>query len=237
MNKSRDIYYLISALIIIIALGYFVLQRQVRRNLSFFWSNSYYYLIYFLLIIAFIVLFLKLFKKINIKNDTLKVIYGLLFLPAAIIPLFRCYFKIPYIFCKACPRKCPWGELRPIIIPSFLLLNLDRRFWCFRLCPFGTMQDYQSRISKIRIKLPKWLFYFRYLFLLFTITVILLVIFNQNFYLLFFKGDFHFVLGTFVAALIIFILAFFIPRFWCNYFCPIGSFGDLALKVENKIKG
>jgi len=36
--------------------------------------------------------------------------------------------------------------------------------------------------------------------------------------------------------LLIFLLAFFIPRFWCNYFCPIGAFGDLALKIENKIK-
>ena len=150
--------------------------------------------------------------------------------------LFRCYFKVPYIFCRACPRKCPWGELRPFIIPSFLLLNLDKRFWCFKLCPFGTLQDYQSKISNKRINLPRWLRNIRYLILLFVIIVVLVLIFNETFYLLFFNGNYNVSLIVLSIAIIIFILAFFIPRFWCNYFCPIGSFSDLVLKLENKFK-
>jgi len=234
MKKSDIIAFLIS-LGLILLFSYFVLHQQVRRILSFFWNNTYYYPIYFSIVIAFIIVILKLFQKREIKNKRLNITYGLLFLPVAFFPIIRCYFKIPYIFCRACPRKCPWGELRSFIVPSFIVLNLDNRFWCYNLCPFGTLQDYQSRISKIRLKLPKWLCYIRYLILLFTVTVILLLVFNENFYLLFFKGNYNLVLGTFITAILIFILAFLIPRIWCNHFCPIGSFGDLALKVEDKI--
>jgi len=234
--KKRDLSFFLISLFLIIIFTYFVLQQNVRKNLSFLWNNTYYYPVYFSLIIAFLIVFFKIIQKKEIKNKNLKIIFGLLFLPAALFPVIRCYFKIPYIFCRACPRKCPFGELRSFIIPSFVLVNLDKRFWCYNLCPFGTLQDHQCKLSKIRIKLPKWLSYLRYLFLLFTIIIVLLLIFNENFYFLFFKGDFHLVLGTFIAAIIIFILAFFIPRFWCNYFCPIGSFGDLVLKLENKIK-
>ena len=97
------------------------------------------------IIIAFIIVLSKLFRKTEIKNPFLKIIYFILFLPIAAIPFIKCYFKIPFIFCKACPRKCVFGELRPFIIPSFLLLNLDKRFWCYKLCPCGILQDYQTK--------------------------------------------------------------------------------------------
>jgi len=187
------------------------------------------------MIIAFIIILSRPFKKIDIKDRTLKIIYFIIFLPIAAIPLVKCYFKIPYVLCKACPRKCVFGEVRPFIIPSFLLLNLDKRSWCYKLCPCGTFQDYQAKLCKKRIKPPKSLIYLRYLFLLFTIIAVLLLVFNENFKDPFFVGTYKIIITTIIAAVIIFLLSFFIPRFWCNYICPIGSFGDLALKLGHKI--
>ncbi|MDP7140855.1 MAG: 4Fe-4S binding protein [Candidatus Woesearchaeota archaeon] len=236
MKKPKILLSLTVSLILITILGYYALQENIRKYLSFFWSNDYYFIVYFSLIAAFVIIFLKLFKKFNVKNNVLKIIYGLIFLPAVVLPLFKCYFKVPYILCRACPKKCPWGELVPFIVPSFLVLNLDRRFWCFKLCPFGTLQDYQSKVSKKRIKLPGWLKNLRYLVLLFTAIVVLSLIFKPDFYFGLFIGTYEFYLITALVSLVIFILAFFIPRLWCNYFCPIGCVGDLALKAESKIR-
>ena len=204
--------------------------------LNLFLNSQYFLLVYILIIIAFIIVVSKLFRKIEIKNNLLKTIYFIAFLPIASIPIIKCYFRIPYIFCKACPRKCVFGELRPLLIPSFLLLNLDRRFWCYKLCPCGTFQDYQTKLCKKRIKLPGLFIYVRYIFLLFVILMVLLLIFNEGFKNPFFIGAYKIIIITLIVALIIFILSFFIPRFWCNYFCPIGSFSDLALKYETMVK-
>lgn len=206
----------------------------MNRLFNLFLNSQYFLLIYISIIIAFIIVLSKLFVKKEIKSNLLKIIYFIVFLPIVAIPFIKCYFKVPFIFCKACPRKCVFGELRPFIIPSFLLLNLDKRFWCYKLCPCGTFQDYQAKICKKRIKLPKLFIYFRYLFLLFTIIMVLLLIFNGNFKNPFFVGAYKIVITTLIAALIIFILCFFIPRFWCNYICPVGSFGDLVLNIGNK---
>ena len=127
----------------------------MNKLLNLFLNSNYFILIYISIIIAFIIVLSKLFRKTEIKYNPLKIIYFILFLPIATIPIIKCYFRIPYILCKACPRKCVFGELRPFIIPSFLLLNLDKRFWCYKLCPCGTVQDHQTKICKKRIKLPK----------------------------------------------------------------------------------
>ena len=93
------------------------------------------------------------------------------FLPLAIIPLFRCWFKVPYIFCNACPAKCPWGSTRRFFIPVFLGINLNRRSWCFLHCPFGKMQDLQCLLSKKRIKVPNWLKITKYIFLIYSFII------------------------------------------------------------------
>lgn len=209
----------------------------MSKLFNLFLNSNYFLLVYISIIIAFVIVLSKIFRRIEIKNKLLKIIYFVIFLPLAAIPFIKCYFRIPYILCKACPRKCVFGELRAFIIPSFLLLNLDKRFWCYKLCPCGTFQDYQTKLCKKRIRLPKLLIYFRYLFLLFVIIMVLLLIFNENSKNLFFVGAYKIVITTLIAAFIVFVLCFFIPRFWCNYICPIGSFGDLILKIENKIKG
>jgi len=208
---------------------------NIDEIFNLFLNRGYFILVYISLIFAFVLIISKLFKKINIKNSILKIIYFTIFLPVAVIPFIKCYFKIPYIFCKACPRKCVFGELRPFIIPSFLLLNLDKRFWCYKLCPCGTVQDYQAKMCKKRIRLPKLLNYSRYLILLFTVSMVLLLIFNENLKNPFFHGAYIISLVTLGVAGILFMLCFFIPRFWCNYICPIGTVGELGLRIEKEI--
>jgi polyferredoxin len=232
--KKRDLLVFLISMVLVTILSSLILQQRVRQTLSFMWSNAYFYPVYGSLVLGFILLFARLAGKAGLKWDTIKFVYGLLFLPVALFPLVRCYFNLPYIFCRACPRKCPWGELAPIIIPSAAFMNLDKRFWCYKLCPFGTIQDYQIRMSKKRIPLPGWLPKIRYLFLAFIIFVVLALFLNPDFGLSFFRGDYHLVMATALAAIVIFFLAFFIPRFWCNYFCPVGSFGDLALRLQSK---
>ena len=52
----------------------------------------------------------------------------------------------------------------------------------------------------------------------------------------FFKGHYGWTWLGVSIVIVIFLIAFVIPRFWCNIFCPIGSFGDIVLKVETKLK-
>jgi len=209
---------------------------SIDKIFDLFLSQNYFLLVYISLIFIFIFILSRLFKEIKIRSNTLKLIYFIIFLPIAIIPLIKCYFNIPYVFCRACPRKCVFGEVSAFIIPSFLLLNLDKRFWCFKLCPFGTIQDYQARICKKRIKLPKIFSYSRYLILLFVIVFYFLIIYNENLKNPFFYGAYIITLFTLFISGIIFILCFFIPRFWCNHFCPVGCVSDKILETGKKFK-
>ena len=170
MKKYPNTNFFI-ALITLIIFSYFVLQPLVRRNLNFFWTDNYYTAIYFFLISAFIFILFKKFEKVKQFIPSLKHIYYFVFLPLALFPILKCYFKVPYIFCRVCPKKCPWGELRPLIIPAFLMQNIDNRFWCFKLCPYGTLQELQCKVVKKRFTLPKILKNLRYITLLFTLII------------------------------------------------------------------
>ena len=230
MKKERLIFPVLLAIILV--LGYFILQPNVRQNLRFFWTD-YAYIVYAFLILGVVFVILnRFYPEIGVF---LKYPYFIVFLPIALFPVLRCYFKVPYTFCHICPKRCPWGELAPATLPLFLLQNIDNRFWCFKLCPWGTLQDIQSKLVKKRLHPPAYFQNFRYLVLLF-VTAILFVTFYLNPRLGFFYiGGYNFVIVTFIAALAIFSLAFFIPRFWCNYFCPIGTLGKLVLKLKNKL--
>jgi 4Fe-4S binding protein len=227
-KEVKNILKLIISLLTITIFFIFLIPERVYYRLSFFLSNSYFYIVYASLIIVFILIILKKFKQIKLKPYLTKIIFGLIFLPAVFFPIMRCYFKVPYIFCKLCPKKCPWGNIRPFVIPSFLLLNLNSKFWCFRMCPIGTLQDYQCKVSKNKKCLPKWACNLKYFFL----VLIIGLFFIQKKFSFFFKGDHHFYVWTFGVAIILFIISFFIPRFFCNVFCPIGSLSDLMLKLK-----
>lgn len=58
-----------------------------------------------------------------------------------LLPLVRCYFFVPWLFCHVCPRRCVFGLLRPYLIPAALLANTFGRRWCSQSCPLGVGQD------------------------------------------------------------------------------------------------
>lgn len=232
--KKSDIVSFTIGIITLAILTVFMIK--FRSKLSFFWrSNNYFYLVYAVLLIGLLFVIFRKKEAITKYKTYLKYPFYFILLPLALFPALNCWFKIPYIFCDICPRRCIWGTIRKYTIPAVLLTNLDLRFFCYKMCPFGSLQDHQAKVCPKRINLPKWLVYIRWLILLFVAAMIILTYTGYR-AIPFFRGTYGFVLITAIIALIIFILAFFIPRFWCNYFCPIGSFGDIVLKIENKIK-
>ena len=64
----------------------------------------------------------------------------LVLLPVAVLPIHRCYYRVPFVFCHVCPQPCAFGVLRPYIVTSAVLSNLSGHLFCERLCPLGRAQ-------------------------------------------------------------------------------------------------
>jgi NosR/NirI family transcriptional regulator, nitrous oxide reductase regulator len=195
--------------------------------LRFLWSRPFLTLLKFLLIAAFVLAALKWLTHKYLPQRWLKWVYGILFLPVLLLPVFRCYFKVPYIFCRACPHKCPWGILRTLAFPAFLLLNLSNKFWCAALCPFGSFQECQTQVSFKRFKLPSWGELFAYLVLLLVTGMYFLTLFGSSGVQFFEMGRYAWVEVSVGVAIVILLAAFFIPKFWCRYFCPVGTIDEM----------
>jgi hypothetical protein len=219
MKKERGI--LLIFLFYLVLLIYLFFYHEISSLLY-----SYVYAGILFILITYIFLE-SIFNLKLIKKEIKRVIYFFIFLPIAVFPLLKCYFKIPYIFCNNCPNRCPWGYLRSFTVPSFLLVNIDNRRWCFNNCPLGYLQDLQKQSVKKRIKLPKEFMNIRYIILVIVIFFFLLF---DNFT---FKSIYSITLIVLIIAAIIFISSFFIHRLFCNYICPIGAAGELCIKVQN----
>jgi spermidine synthase len=188
----------------------------------------------------FIILFLRKMFNESLKRKILRLVSFIIFFPVIFYPIFRCYFKIPYIFCHVCPRKCIFGYLRPVLVPGVLIQNVDARFWCYNQCPIGNLQDAQCKRS---LRIPNFLKHIIRLLVLVLIVVAYFwikysreneVIQGSSFFLYMFQNGFTFSLAVLIVSIIIFIISFFIKRFWCNYFCPVGTVSDYVLMVERK---
>jgi polyferredoxin len=194
-----------------------------RHLLHFLWSRPLLALLKILLFAAFGLWALKRTTHKFLPQRWLKWVYGILFLPVLLLPVFRCYFKVPYVFCRVCPHKCPWGILRSFAFPAFLLLNLSSKFWCTALCPLGTFQECQAQISPKRFKLPSWIELAAYVVLLLVTGMYLLTLFDVSWVKFFEMGRYAWVEVSLWVAGLITAAAFFIPKFWCRYFCPVGT--------------
>jgi spermidine synthase len=225
-------------------IGYLILSEkynQVIYNISY--HPTYITIILIALFFGlFTILFWKRFFITTFNRKILRLVSFFIFLPAVFYPIFRCYFKIPYTFCHVCPRKCIFGYLRPVIIPGIFIQNIDKRFWCYHQCPIGSLQDAQCKRA---FKMPSFLKHITRLSIVIFIIITYFWIkssrLNQaiqgsSFYLFMFKNAFSFSLAVLIVALVIFIISFFIRRFWCDYFCPIGAVSDYGLKLENKVQ-
>lgn len=180
---------------------------------------------FILLMLAFALLFRKKYVR------HIRPLYFIFFLPVWIMPLIRCWYRIPYVFCDMCPGRCGWGMFRQLFVPGYVGLNLDRRFWCFNLCPIGQIQDCMPKKKTINVsKIGR---YTRYPILAF---VILAVFLNYpatdagwGHTMLELPGYQPSILGLGLLALVI-VGSAFICRPFCNLICPIGAVGDEGIR-------
>jgi polyferredoxin len=217
-------------LAIIAVFGYFALRNnQPLFELSF--HQSY---IIIAILMLFLGLLITLFYKLDfVRRKMLKIASFIILLPVIIYPAFRCYFKIPYVFCRICPRSCIFGHLRPVLLPAVLLQNLDKRFWCYNQCPLGTIQDVQCRKGAIS---SGWVKQLTRILMVVGIVGLLVVMFlaRRSGFLAFFKNGYTITIVILIAASVLFLKAFFQRRFWCEFFCPIGTVSDLIMWIEKK---
>ena len=173
----------------------------------------------------------------------LRWLFFLAFAPALFYPIFRCYFKIPYLFCHACPRLCVFGYMRPYLVPVALLMNLEKRYWCHHACPLGTLYHCQTISGGRGHRLAKWLFILPLVILVFTAVSYfeLPLDLDQSGFL---PGDWHalffhktFAVSTAVVGLatLFLLLGYRWRRSFCDTLCPVGTFSELFLKIERKL--
>lgn len=226
-NKKALIFFcLFLGLTLFIAIN--VYPARGGALVHFLRSPLFLQLVYIACFAAFGFLILRRIRPLWAPITGLKLVYGILFLPIVLLPVLRCYFKVPYLFCRVCPRPCPWGILRPITFTSFVLLNCFGKFWCSCLCPVGTFEESEAKISKKNFRLPNWCALSSYLVLLFTAGAYFLTLFRSPGVEFFEFGRYTWAHMTIGTAILILTAAFFIPRFWCRYLCPVGTIAKLT---------
>ena len=159
-------------------------------------------------------------------------------------PLFRCFFKIPYLFCHVCPRKCVFGYLRPYLVPAALIMNLENRHWCYHACPIGTLHDAQAcSVRKVK-SLGRILWLLPLAIIAFTAWIYFKIRYEREkhpfepapLYNFFFVE--HFKTGAWVLAAsgIVLLLSWRYRRVFCMLLCPVGNFSELLLKLERMLE-
>jgi len=154
----------------------------------------------------------------------------------AFYPMFRCFFKVPYVFCHVCPRQCVFGYFRPYLVPGALLMNLRARHWCQHTCPVGSLLHCQGGGRRA----PRWLLavplviaglcawaWFRV-----RADAEIAVEGAGPWFQFFFKNGFTFSAGVLVAAAAIVLLGWIWRRAFCSGICPIGGVSELFIRCE-----
>jgi spermidine synthase len=169
--------------------------------------------------------------------------YFLSFSLAVSYPIFRCYFSVPYLFCHVCPRKCIFGFLRPYLVPAALIMNLERRSWCYQACPIGTLSDCQARVCKTSRRVPARLRAVSFAVLGFTAVAYFKIMWDLDHqpavaldWYTFFYNNLFAVSGVVIGvAVALIILGYRLRRSFCDILCPVGAFSDLLLRGEGAL--
>jgi Na+-translocating ferredoxin:NAD+ oxidoreductase RnfG subunit len=119
---------------------------------------------------------------------------------------------------------------------------LGRNIYCQQLCPFMVVQDLAQKISGVKLRIDSR-FQKRARTLIFSLSwVALMLIFLSA----------HPALGSYEPFAMMFSLeglgiqwyilpasllgAFFVPRFWCRLFCPVGLYLNEMVRLRRRIK-
>jgi polyferredoxin len=163
---------------------------------------------------------------------------------------------VPILNCWGCPLSlfsCPIGGLQhffnlhlfPFYIAGFFgaIGMLVGRMACGWLCPFGLFQDLLNKIKTVKLKLPNWMTYIKYVVLIGVAGIISWITLEPWFcklcpagiieagiplVLADKTGDIRALVGWLFwtkAAILIGVIVFsiLIKRFFCRVFCPIGA--------------
>lgn len=160
----------------------------------------------------------------------------------AFFPVFRCYFRIPYLFCHVCPRQCIFGYLRPYLVGGALLANFGQAPFCQWVCPVGTLGDARAATPPAP-RLRRMLWGVRL-----GVLVLIMVFYflmerssgtgpfgTGRLYAVLFKNDYAVSLWVIGVAAACIVLGWKVKRFFCLALCPIGATSDLAAAVIRKI--
>ena len=165
----------------------------------------------------------------------------LVLLPVGALPLARCYFKVPFVFCHTCPRPCAFGILRPYVVPAALVANLGDHRFCEKVCPFGQAQRACERSRERRLRTLGRLGHVLRLVVLIAVALLYPVVRSERragetagFFGWFYLDGYGVsavVLGVSGALL---IASFFVHRPFCDGLCPIGGASDLLARIERR---
>lgn len=126
-----------------------------------------------------------------------------------------------------------------ISLPLIIIVIFKGRFFCWRICPVGLLQDFipaRGKIKYTKTNLYFYLFLFMFSFWGLSLIAILdpLVIFNRAIVAL----KYHF-LGSIVFFMPLFLILavnLVFKRFWCLKLCPLGAFVDFVNLIKKRIK-
>ncbi len=155
----------------------------------------------------------------------------------AVYPIFRCWFTVPYLFCHVCPRKCIFGFMRPYLVPAALIMNLERRSWCVRSCPLGTLFDAQARACPGARRLPDARRAISLAVLAFVLIAYFAVLQGgdlSEWYAFFHQNAFTVSVPVIAVAAGLILAAFRWRRPFCEAVCPIGTCAELLTNLERR---
>lgn len=243
------------ALFLYVLIGIIVVSDYYIYLYNITFSPVYIYIVFFIVFLALLAyLFRRRFSFFFRYPLIRKAVYVTVLAPVLITPLFRCWFRVPYVACHVCPRKCIFGYMRPFIVPSAVLLNVNSRSWCYNACSVGAVSDSFTSMRKrgylsLRGTRSRRAVRIIGIALATVIIAVLTYIYfalaharanpgvsRGDIFTALYKGSYSVNPVIIAAATILLAGAFFIPRLWCDNLCPIGIIARLSLYSERLLR-
>lgn len=119
-----------------------------------------------------------------------------------------------------------------------MILFYGKNLYCYWLCPFGAIQEFATKIGGINIKLSqRTVTVAKYIGPFLTWMALMIIFLTSNTTLASYE-PFATIFGLRGTSVQWFIMptvilgSFFITRFWCRFFCPVG----VVLKITGRIR-
>ena len=123
-----------------------------------------------------------------------------------------------------------------------MILFYGKNLYCYWLCPFGAIQEFATKIGGINIKLgSRTITVAKYIGPVLTWLALMIIFLTSNTTLASYE-PFATIFGQRGTSVQWFIMptvilgSFFITRFWCRFFCPVGVVLKIALRIRTHLK-